>query len=381
MTKVSEPVYALTDYNFVAAGDWGCTSNTDATVSNMVGKNPELVLGLGDYSYASTGICWFNKIDPLDDITRIAIGNHEDDSSEGFSGYMSHFGLAQSYYSYDYQNTHLLVIDTDRTSYQAGSAQHNFIVNDLQSASQNPSIDWIIVYMHKFMYTSPSKESAFTTLRNTYHPLFDQHGVDLVVQGHQHNYQRTFPIKYNTNSPSSPTRTSTNTNDYSNPEGQIFTIVGTGGQNLDPLSGKASYVASQQNSKFGMLEIRVINDGTKLEGRYYTNDGSIFDQFSITKVNSPPISSNQAVTVTKNSQASITLSATDADNESLVYSIVEQPSHGNLSPSIPGGAARTYIPTADYVGPDSFTFKGNDGNIDSNTATVTINVQETSQGS
>jgi hypothetical protein len=196
--------YAIDDYNFVAAGDWGCTSNTDSTISNMISKNPERVLGLGDYSYASTGTCWFNKIAPLQSITKITIGNHEDDSSEGFSGYMSQFGLSQTYYSFNYQNTHLLVMDTDRNVYASGSPQHNFVISDLQSASQNPNIDWIIVYLHKFMYTSPSEESAFTSLRNTYHPIFQQYGVDLVVQGHQHTYQRTFPIKYNTNNPSDP---------------------------------------------------------------------------------------------------------------------------------------------------------------------------------
>ena len=88
------PTHALADFNFGAAGDWGCTSNTDATVTNMNGKSPERVFGLGDYSYASTGTCWFNKIGPIDSITKIAIGNHEDDDSEGFSSYMSHFGLS-----------------------------------------------------------------------------------------------------------------------------------------------------------------------------------------------------------------------------------------------------------------------------------------------
>ncbi|HJR84289.1 MAG TPA: hypothetical protein VJ772_02865 [Nitrososphaeraceae archaeon] len=101
-----QAVSAIDDYNFVAAGDWGCTSNTDAVVNNMISKNPERVLGLGDYSYASTGSCWFNKISPLQSITKITIGNHEDDSSEGFSGYMSQFGLSQTYYSFNYQNTH-----------------------------------------------------------------------------------------------------------------------------------------------------------------------------------------------------------------------------------------------------------------------------------
>ena len=79
--------YAYSDSNYGAAGDWGCSSNTDATVSNMDAKNPERVFGLGDYSYASTGTCWFNKIGPIDSSTKIAFGNHEDESSEGLNGY------------------------------------------------------------------------------------------------------------------------------------------------------------------------------------------------------------------------------------------------------------------------------------------------------
>jgi hypothetical protein len=371
-------VDAIDDYNFVAAGDWGCTSNTDATVSNMVSKNPERVLGLGDYSYASTGSCWFNKISPIDSITKITIGNHEDDNDEGFSGYMSHFGLSQTYYSFNYQNTHFLVMDTDRNSYSSGSGQYNFVVNDLQSASQNPNIDWIIVYLHKFMYTSPSEESAFTSLRSTYHPIFQQHGVDLVLQGHQHNYQRTFPLKYNTNNPSDPTKTSTNLNDYADTDGQIFAIVGTGGQNFDPFSGKANFVVSQQDNKFGILDIKITSGGSKLEGKYYANDGSIADQFSITKENVPPVANSQSVSVIKDTPKSITLTATDANNDPLTFSTVLPPSHATLSGGT--GTTRTYTPNPGYVGTDTFTFKANDGAIDSNIATVSVSVEQPPQG-
>jgi Big-like domain-containing protein len=68
-----------------------------------------------------------------------------------------------------------------------------------------------------------------------------------------------------------------------------------------------------------------------------------------------------------------TLHATDADaGDSLTYSIVGGPAHGTLSGS---GASRTYTPAAGYSGPDSFTFKANDGQVDSNTATVSITVK------
>ena len=166
---------------------------TDLTVSNMGGKNPERVFGLGDYSYDDTGSCWWNKLTPsIDSVMKIAIGNHEDDSSEGFSGYMSHFGLSQTYYKYDYEGVHVLVMDTDRNSYASGSAQRNFVQNDLQAASTDPNVKWIIVYLHKPMYTSPNSCSSsscsntgseITNIRNGFGAMFDQYGVDGPADG------------------------------------------------------------------------------------------------------------------------------------------------------------------------------------------------------
>ena len=46
---------SFADSTFTAAGDWECNSNTNQTVTNMAGKNPNYAFGLGDYSYASTG--------------------------------------------------------------------------------------------------------------------------------------------------------------------------------------------------------------------------------------------------------------------------------------------------------------------------------------
>jgi hypothetical protein len=281
--------FAHADFNFDAVGDWGCNSNTKNTVINIQGKKPERVLALGDYSYTSTATCWLNTINPIKSITRINIGNHENDANEGNSKYMSTFGLGNTpYYSFDYVNAHILTMATE-SSFKKGTSQYNFVLNDLQKASTNPNIKWIIVNYHRPMYTSPNTCSTSTckgdsSLRDTYHPLFDTYGVDLVLQGHIHNYQRTFPIKFNTNSHSSPTKTSTSTSTYTNPQGEIFATIGTGGINFHGLSGKSSFVASQQANKFGILDILMTNDGTKLTGKYYRNgDSTPFDTFTITK--------------------------------------------------------------------------------------------------
>lgn len=279
--------------NFGAAGDWGCSSNTGKTVSNIRSHSgPERVLGLGDYSYTSTPTCWLNIIDPIKSRMRITIGNHEDDSNEGFSQYMSAFGLSSTVYAFTYGNVRFIVMDSDRNSFSSGSSQHSFVKSQLQSASQNSAIKWIIVYIHKPFYTAPNTcdssgctntGSTARNLRNTYHPLFDQYGVDVVLAGHVHNYQRTFPLKYDPGSPDSPTRTSTATTDYFDPVGQIYAIVGTGGVGLFGLGSKPYFVKYQQDDRFGALDINIENNGYTLAGRYYTNDGVKRDVFKITK--------------------------------------------------------------------------------------------------
>jgi predicted phosphodiesterase len=280
-------------FNAGVAGDWGCSSNTDKTVNRIKSfHSPERVFALGDYSYQSTATCWLNKISSIKSITRIAIGNHEDDSDEGFSQYMSAFGLSKTYYTMTFGNMRVIVMDTDHSSFSSGSGQYNFVINELQKASQDSNIKWRVVYLHKQLYTSPNTCSASscsntgsdaTNLRNIYHAKFDQYGVDVVLNGHIHNYQRTFPIKYDSGSPSSPIKACSNTNTYGDCQGQIYATVGTGGVNLHGLSGKSSFVASQQDDRFGALDLNIENNGYTLAGRYYTNDGVQRDFFKITK--------------------------------------------------------------------------------------------------
>jgi predicted phosphodiesterase len=280
----------LPNFNFGAVGDWGCNSNTRSTVNNIVGKNTELVLGLGDFSYESTANCWLNIVDPIDHKMKISIGNHDDISSSLLNQYMNHFGLSKQFYSFNYQNVHFVVMSTELT-YTAGSEQYNFVNNDLSNAAADPNIDWVVVLYHKLAYTSlgtSSTSTGITELRNTYHPLFDQYGVDLVLQGHIHNYQRSYPITYNSNSPSNPIIADANTNNYNDPQGQIYATVGTGGINLAGLSNQASYIVYQQTSNFGFLNIDVIEGGSKLTASFYANDGTVKDRFSITKSDTSP---------------------------------------------------------------------------------------------
>jgi hypothetical protein len=292
----AQTVTNIPDFTFSSAGDWGCNSNTDDTVNSIQNQNTELVLGLGDYSYQSTANCWLSAVNPIDEKMNITIGNHENSDSEDLNTYLNHFNMTSQYYSFDYQNIHFLSMATE-IPYSSGSSQFLFVKEDLRNASNSQNIDWIVVYFHKPMYSSPNSCSAsscqgVSSLRDTYHPLFDTYGVDLVLEGHTHNYQRSFPIKYNLNNPSNPIITDNNLHNYSDPEGQIYAIVGTGGVNFHSLSGQSYFTADQQSLRFGHLNIDILNDGSTstLIGNFIPNSAGITpDEFNITKsISSPP---------------------------------------------------------------------------------------------
>jgi hypothetical protein len=84
-----------------------------------------------------------------------------------------------------------------------------------------------------------------------------------------------------------------------------------------------------------------------------------------------PVASNVSAATVKNTNASIHLVASDADFDNLTYSIVSNTTSGTTSLS---GDIVTYTPTTDYTGTDTFTFKANDGSLDSATKTVTVKV-------
>ena len=95
--------------------------------------------------------------------------------------------------------------------------------------------------------------------------------------------------------------------------------------------------------------------------------------------NQPPIANDQSVTLPFNTPTAITLTATDPDSgpQALSYTIVSHPSQGTLGGTAPN---LTYTPSAGYSGPDSFTFKANDGAADSNVGTVFVSVQSAGGG-
>jgi hypothetical protein len=110
---------------------------------------------------------------------------------------------------------------------------------------------------------------------------------------------------------------------------------------------------------------------------FKVNDGTVDSSqatvsITVTAVNDAPLANNQAVTVGYNSSAAVTLTGSDIDGNPLAFTVLSNPAHGTLTGTAPN---LTYTPVIGYSGPDSFTFRANDGSLNSATATISITVQ------
>jgi Calcineurin-like phosphoesterase len=262
------------NFNFAAAGDFGCEPETKRTIDNILSRQPEVVLALGDLSYEESTKCWFDLAKPIDNIIKVTLGNEEQPMSR-MSDYINHYNLDKPYYSFNYGNVHFLSIATE-FDYHEGSEQYQFVVEDLKAASSNPNIKWIVAFYHGPMFTENS-DMDYETLRDIYAPLFDQYKVDLALQGHVHNYHRTFPLQYNEDDPEDP---------IINSNGTIYTVVGSAGASLEDFEDYPEYIGPLYFG-YGFLDVQVTSneDSSILHAIFYDNDGIIQDDFSITKLN------------------------------------------------------------------------------------------------
>jgi hypothetical protein len=99
-----------------------------------------------------------------------------------------------------------------------------------------------------------------------------------------------------------------------------------------------------------------------------------YGSFIVTVIPPVPVAKNESESVASGQTLNAALSASDALSVTFTYSLVTQTAHGTLKLSSSNSSAYTYTPDAGYIGPDSFTWKANDGTLDSNVATVSITV-------
>ena len=145
----------------------------------------------------------------------------------------------------------------------------------------------------------------------------------------------------------------------------VYSIVSTPTHGV--LTGSGTNYTYTPNLNYNGADVFTFQVGDGIFSSVVSGTVSI----TVTPVNDAPVANNQSITTTEDVAKAITLSATDIDGNTLTYSIVAGPAHGTLSGAIPN---LTYTPTGNYSGTDNFTFKANDGTVDSNTAMVSITI-------
>jgi hypothetical protein len=146
-----------------------------------------------------------------------AAGNHEIEKANGPIGlgaYQTYFALpsretdedlANLWYAFTAGSVRVIALQNDDNCLQdggdvyvngySGGRQVAFLERELRAARSSRDIDWIVVAMHQVMISSSDANGADIGLRQKYGPLFDKYGVDLVVCGHEHNYERSLAVR------------------------------------------------------------------------------------------------------------------------------------------------------------------------------------------
>ncbi len=191
--------------------------------------------------------------------------------------------------------------------------------------------------------------------------ITDNSGGSAILVGAVVNYTVTFSEDMNASSVSSA--------DFSN-AGTAACAIGTV---TEPSPGV--FLVPVTPSGVGSLQLRinagaVLADGAEIP---LNTASSLLDDTTISVMpsNAAPVANSQNVATNEDTALPVTLTATDADNNPLTYTVLIAPANGTLTGTVPN---LTYSPAANFNGTDSFTFRANDGIANSNTATVSITV-------
>ncbi len=186
----------------------------DAMLNRVGTARPDLFLHMGDMAYGDGTDEQFTSrfFAPYADIlsnTTVwpTMGNHEghtSNSSEQTGPYYEGYHLptagesgglpsgTEAYYSYDYANVHFIVLDSYESDRNPGGAMLTWLEEDLAATDQ----EWIVAYFHHPPYTKGShdsdREREHIDMRENATPILEAGGVDLVMGGHSHVYERSY---------------------------------------------------------------------------------------------------------------------------------------------------------------------------------------------
>lgn len=242
-----------------AAGDMGGGNTPEKSIASLIAADhPDLIAAMGvdvyptgadqDYAarfftpYASAlaGSAFFTTF-----------GNHEYYSPGGTDARRawSQPG-SKSSFSFDCSGVHIAVVDNYQP-YGPGSAQYNWLANDLSTTTQ----PWKIVVMHIPPYSS-STTGPYPGSAEVLNTLFEKSGVQLVLGGHSHNYERTKVIN-----------------------GVTYMVDGGGGNGLNVFSGTPPSWSAYRAAEYSYLRLKI--SPSQILGTEIRQDGTTGDGFTI----------------------------------------------------------------------------------------------------
>ncbi len=191
------------------------------------------------------------------------LGNH-DMMREGGQAFVDHFELPGKYgvsegryYDFTHGPVHFLCLNafTPRNRLEPGSAQWKW----LEQALARPKPAWRVVFLHMPFYSSSRsmKNPEAIGLRELLHPLFAKSGVDLVLSGHDHLYER-----------------------YKPQDGITYVVAGAGGKSLYEMV-EDDRQAAQDNESYGFFWCDA--DARRMTCEYRTSSGRVIDRFELTR--------------------------------------------------------------------------------------------------
>ncbi len=240
--------------------------NAGQIAARMAADEPDLVLHTGDLVYEvgardAYAEAFFRPFAALIDHVPLypVLGNH-DVKTESGAPFLDVFHLPENspaperYYSFDYGPVHFVALATDTDEVVPGSDQQRWLADDLAGPAATAA-RWRIAFFHRPPFTEGQHfDNSF--VQETFIPVFERYGVDLVVTGHDHNYQRFYPVN-----------------------GITYVVTGGGGKTLYEVrsTARTAYVAAVDH------HVRLSIGATALRLEAVSKDGLVFDSFAVEK--------------------------------------------------------------------------------------------------
>ena len=290
-------------FTVAAVGDGAGGEASETDVTNLInGWNPNLMLYLGDVYENGSVTEFYNWYRPeaqagtfygrFRSITDPVVGNHEyNQFRDGTApGYFDYWDNIPHYYSFNTHGWHVIALDSTGFFGQTvpSSAQYQWLQSDLNANTQPCTL----AMWHEPLYNIGAEGSQATM--SSIWSLLASHGVPLVVNGHDHSYQRWQPLDGAGNP---------------DPNGVTEVIDGTGGHAIGDFVTDDARVAARAN-QYGAMKLQLNQAGAGLQ--FFTAGGQMLDSSSVqcdpTTVDTAPPSTPANLTATATYKTKIDLS-------------------------------------------------------------------------